>query len=324
MTVSLRLPYGHGPYPNTTLLEGLFNAAATAGSPNPYTIGPFSSADGGVTYTPGGAATITPSGTPGTWDKTYVKDPSIVAKPGGGYRCFYSAWNDSNFQIGYADASSVSGSWTPYAGNPIINVPNDGSYRHSGGGFPFARYDSDSEKYQLWITGSNVGVFTIGFLDSPDGVTWTDHGQVIGLGAGGSFSESHVFMGAVAKVGSTYYVLMSGRNASNITRSGYVTCSDPTSAASYSGATAYPNLASNLTIGGYTWQSNQPHMLVRRASAWLVGIDVWNPTPSDTHEGMVVVTTTDLATMPVPGSTLMVSFASWYANSAENPTALFI
>lgn len=322
MTLGLRLLRGSvGDLPGpVTNLDGLINAAATAGSPNPYTIGPFSSTDGGATYTAGVAATITAGS---GWESIYVKDPSVIALPGGGYRCYYCGWDGSNFQLGRADASTISGTWTKYGSNPIIGVPNDGSYRASGANFPVGRYDASlAAPYQLWITGSNVGVFTIGFLDSSDGVTWTDHGRVINI-SGSGWMSSHVFLGAVQKVGSTYYVLFGGRDSSNITRSGYATCTDPADVGTYSAATQYANLNSNLTIGGYTWQSNQPRMIARRGSTYVVGLSVWNPTPSDPHEGAVIVTTTDLTTLPVPGSSLMIPFSSWHANSAENPSGLF-
>jgi len=296
---------------------GLINGAPT--SAYAYVIGPISSADGGATWTAGAGAVISPGP---AYASIYVKDPSLVWD-GSQFVCYYCGWNGSNFQIARATASAYDGTWTNYGSNPILGVPNDGSWRQSGGLFPFVIFnDADTPKWRMWVAGSNAGVFTIGYLDSSDGLTWTDHGRVINVGSAGAFDDTWCLIPSAIKIGSTWSVFYTGyRSATGFMHAGYATCTDPADSGTYTKQGVLSGWSGNITAGGFTWRSNAIRQVMPRGGSYLVLSDMWNAS-GETEEACGLTTTTDLASIPVPSSLMIPLGSGWYANSAENATVM--
>lgn len=307
---------GSGSFPGPPLnYVGLINAAAT--SSYNYVIGPISSSDGGFTWTAGSGSNIGPGP---AYASVYVKDPCLVWD-GSQFVCYYCGWNGSNFQVARATASAYDGSWTNYGSNPILGVPIDGSYRNSGALFPFVPNGGPIQR--MWVTGSNAGVYTIGYLTSADnGLTWTDHGKVLDLGTTGQFDASGLVMGSALLVGSTWYIYYGGLNASNFYHGGYATVpvGSEATAGSYTKGGVLSGFSSTVAWGGFTWRSNMPRGVYQRGGQFIALWVGWNAS-GFFEEGAGVSVGTDPVTFPVP-SGLMVPFASWHANSGENPIAI--
>lgn len=305
--------------PSPTDYVGLINGCPTGAYE--YDIGTIVSNDAGTTWTVGASPVITQG--VAAWKTIYVKDPSLVWD-GSQYACYYSAWNGSNHQVGRATCATLTGTWADYGSNPILGVPNDGSYRENGAIFPYVLYDATaSPPWKMWVTGSK-GVtpdYTIGFLDSADGLTWTDHGRVLDLGAGGSDDANGLIMGAAILDGSTWYIFYGAVPASGFYHGAYATCTDPATAGSYTKHGVMTGFSSTLTLGGKTWRSNQVRDVRKRGSQWLVAGDAWNAS-GFTEEACWLVTTSDLTAIPVPTDLMIPLGASWYANSAENPSIM--
>lgn len=306
-----------------TNYAGLINAAAT--SAYVYTIGPISSSDGGVTWTAGGAATLTAGS---GWESTHVKDPSLVWD-GSQFVCFYAGYNGSQYQIGRAVSATVTGSWTKYGSNPVIAVGAGGSFDAGGAFFPAVRYDvTASPPWQMWyaaIDGS--AVYTTGYADSTDGITWTKRGKVLDIGTAGDFDDTGMHVGAVYRDGSTYYIYYCGWNSDTFRHTAYATCTDPADSATYTKHGIVSGFGVRLSVGGWDWRSNVPRCVYQRGANYVFLLGLWNPggvtgPPTDTEEACAIVTSTSLTGPPIPTS-LMISLGSgWDANSAENPSVL--
>jgi hypothetical protein len=315
---------GSGSFPGPPLnYVGLINAAAT--NAYAYVIGGISSSDGGATWTAASGSCIGPSGA--GWRSLYVKDPCPVNA--GSIKVYVHGWNGSNHQVGGFNATNwasvLAGTATEFIGNPILGVPNDGGWRENGAIFPYVVYDATlTPPWKMWVSGSHGvgGTFTIGFLDSTDGETWTDRGRVLNVGAGGSADEVGLEMGGVMLYGGTWYVYYGGIPASGFYHGCYATVplGSEGTAGSYTKGGILSGWSGNVTVGGFTWRSNQPRQVFRRGGEIIALWDGWNAS-GFFEESCFVTYGSDPVTFPVPSSGLMIPLddASWHSNSAENP-----
>jgi hypothetical protein len=311
-----------------TDLVGLINGAPT--SSYVYAIGPVTSADGGATLTPGAAAVIS-KGAGGSWESSYVKDPALV-RDGTQLVCYYAGYNGTQFRIGRATATSVDGTWTKYASNPIIGFGGVGDPDEDGAEFPVPIYEPSAPRpWKMWYaaypdgaTPGAPGGVTIAFADSLDGIAWTKRGRVLNVGTAGQFDDFGLIPGCVIKVGSTYYLYYTGFRSNLLMHSGYATCTDPADSGTYVRGGAIAGFTGNITAAGVTWQSNVARSIVPSStgSGYRVFGTLWNPTPVDTEEVTFSTTASSLTTWTVPSS-LAFTNASWYLNSGENPSVTY-
>lgn len=255
------------------------------------------------------------------WEGSDVFQPWLV-KDGSQYVCYYAA-NSPSTAIGRATASDPTGTWTKYASNPVISVGTGTDPDATAMNGPVVYYSSDlSPAWKMWYAGeSSGGTFTVCFADSSDGIAWTKRGSVIGKGSAGSFNELHVVPGCVLLSGSTWYVFVAGVNAAGNYHSGYATCTDPASSATYSALSQLSNYTGNITAGGRTWQKNQPRVVYRDGQGlYRCGLSVWAPTDTSTIlEGAVWVRSSDLTSWETATS-LSLKFETWASISSENMT----
>ncbi len=139
---------------------------------NSYEMWYASSLNGGLsnfniyhaTSTDGIGWTLTPSNSvfipSQTWDTEGISSP-FVLKDGSVYKMWYSALKNSFWRIGYA--TSPDGiNWTPYAGNPIIDLSASG--KHADG----ASVIFNGTSYELFFHGVDGD---LSYTTSTDGVT---------------------------------------------------------------------------------------------------------------------------------------------------------
>lgn len=305
---------------------GLINAASSAAYA--YTIGAITSTDGAATFTPGSGALIS-AGSGGQWDDVHVKDPSLVWD-GAQFVCYYSGFDGSAYRIGRATCATLTGSWTKYGSNPVLDLGGGGAFDEDGLSFPAVLYEpaDTGAEWKMWYCGFPNGATAgnpqgqlVGYATSSDGLSWTKHGAVLAAGGSGAFDEWGTSMGAVLKIDATYHLLYGGWNTSLKMHSGHASCTDPLGTYTKHGTIA--GYTGNLAVGGWTWQSNVPRAVIPRESGtYRVGISTWNPTPVDTEEGCVMVSASDLTTWASPSGLMIGLGSGWYANSAENPSII--
>jgi hypothetical protein len=124
-----------------------------------FSIG-YATSPNGVTWTKHADNPVLET-TPGGWDETSLLWPCVI-KNG----ATYEMWYYSNGKIGRA--TSPDGiAWTKYAGNPVLSQGWDGA------GVGVSTVLLDGGKYKMW-TSSGAGVTRgIGYLESTDGIHWT-------------------------------------------------------------------------------------------------------------------------------------------------------
>jgi hypothetical protein len=99
--------------------------------------------------------------TPGAWDESGINWPRVI-KNGATYQMWYVA----NSQIGLA-TSSDGIDWTKYAGNPVLSEGWDGGPVGPG------TFLLEGETYKLWVRSGAGESYGIGYLESEDGIGWT-------------------------------------------------------------------------------------------------------------------------------------------------------
>ena len=167
---------------------------------------------------------LTPGPT-GSWND-YSLFPFCILFEGSTYHMWYGGHDGTTARIGYA--TSADGiTWTEYAGNPVLDVGEGGSWDDEYVGAPYVLFDGST--YHMWYDGDDGTDGSIGYATSPDGITWTKYaGNPVMLnGAAGSWAESDVGNPCIRFDGSTYHMWFYGWNASTaIICIGYATSAD--------------------------------------------------------------------------------------------------
>lgn len=271
--------YAGEPVPPTALVA-LYNGSKDG---NLYAIGAASSSDAGETWTRYGSNPVLAVGTAGAWDDSTVKDPYLLWD-GSQFVAYYSGFDGGTYRIGRATAAAYTGPWTKDAGNPVLDLGAGGAFDDAGLNFPVILYDpSDTGKeWKCWYGGNDGAKLRIGYAHSSDGVAWTKVGQVLDVGAGGTWNDEGMLPFGIVRRGSTYVLFVGGRQGTTNPRwqGGVYTFSDPE--------------------GTYTAGSN-PTMLARFNDA-----DTSKVLTSDTASGSAVVHIATTAAFTVGEAVLLI------------------
>lgn len=240
------------------------------------------------------------------WESNLIKDPCMLRLAPTDYRLWYSGYDGSHFQIGYATGSSV-GAWVKSGSNPVLSRGGSGAWDEFGVAFATVLYEpSDvSRPFKMWYMGSSVAVpaaLKVGYAYSLDGISWTKSSAnpVMTVGAGGSYDAVGVIPGYAMKVGSTYYLYYQGVPLSGAGYSGAQAClatfTDPEVAYTKSAnnpllspATAKQALTANLTSG-------TPTVTVAATAAFHVGEPCLLFDPSNNNQADVKILSIDSGT----------------------------
>jgi predicted GH43/DUF377 family glycosyl hydrolase len=163
-------------------------------------------------------------GSAGTWNDHGLFPFSILFKDGT-YHLWYGGFDGANARIGYA--TSPDGiAWTPYAGNPVLNIGAGGTWNDEGVSAPCVLFDGNV--YHMWYTGENGQHARIGYATSQDGIAWTPYANnpVFNIGSIGSWDDDAVFAPDVFFNDMTYHMWYSGNSVSWEDRIGYATSED--------------------------------------------------------------------------------------------------
>lgn len=154
----------------------------------------------GTTWTEYASNPVLTKGAGGSWESAGVKDPRLVWD-GTQYVMFYSGYDGATvFQIGRATSSTLTGSWTKYASNPVIAVGAAGSSDAADIVAPVVYYHPaavSGHAWWMWYAGiSAAAVTAVHLAHSDDGITWTKTGAISGLsdmGPGAIYNDSGTF-----------------------------------------------------------------------------------------------------------------------------------
>lgn len=293
-------------------------------------IGRATSVNSGVTWTRDAANPVIGLGAGGTWNDEQVHGPS-VGWDGSQWVMYASGYDGTNYRIGRW-TSPTGATWTAYGSNPVIGLGAAAAFDEAGViGPSFLYVSGEARPFKVWYTGKSSGaVFTLGFADSADGLSFTKRGQMLGLGTAGAFDDVSVGGGAVLKEGSTYRVFYAGSRDTGgypNTRPGYATCTDPATAGTYTKQGQLIGLDGNITSldDGLVYTANTLTSIVARGSGYYFGFGTaLQPTPDiGQHEVAFRTTSTDLVNWTTPtGVLLPLSSGTFDTVSAENPSVI--
>jgi predicted GH43/DUF377 family glycosyl hydrolase len=152
-------------------------------------IGHATSSDGAVWNKHAGNPVLD-VGASGAWDAGGVSNPSVLVD-GGQYHMWYSGYDGTTMQIGYA-TSSDGVVWNKHAENPRLDVGASGAWDNSGVSSPDVL--DNGGVYHMWYSGSDGDHSRIGYATSVDGVVWYKHAgnPALDMGASGSLDDAGV------------------------------------------------------------------------------------------------------------------------------------
>lgn len=164
---------------------------------------------------------------PGTgWESTRVLEPFVFQDTNGTWVMFYmgdtsaSGSPTPHEQIGYATASSPTGPFSKYAGNPVIPAGSGGQFDSGGTADPWVLKFNSTYYVGYTYSGGTTTVqpWQTALVTTPDLVTFTKQGAILTNGSSGAIDSTGAFRGALVKNGGLYYLLYAaGNDASSFT-----------------------------------------------------------------------------------------------------------
>jgi len=158
----------------------MFYGCYGGGGSYPYAIAQASSTDGiswGTDSKYSSNPVLSKSGNNGDWDDERVQDPCVIYE-NGTYKMWYSGYDGSKWQIGYATSTATggAGTWTKYGSNPVLKVGGTGAWDESNVKMPWVVKVGTT--YHMWYVGSSTSGGThIGHATSSNGLSWTRDAQ---------------------------------------------------------------------------------------------------------------------------------------------------
>lgn len=185
----------------------LYNGSDADG---PYAIGAATSADG-ATWTPDAGNPVLEAVAASQLDD-HVKDPYLVWD-GSQFVVYFSGNDGSTYRIFRATASDIAGPWTVDT-TPVIDLGSSGAFDDAHVSYPSVLYEpaDTGREWKLWYSAvkASDGAVRVGYAYSSDGETFTKHGMVVDLGAGGTWNEDTVGPATVRNIDGTYYLFLHG------------------------------------------------------------------------------------------------------------------
>lgn len=174
----------------------------------------YATSPDGITWTRYGTDPVLRYGT--GWESNGISAPSVYHDVGAGlWKMWYAGkvWNGV-YNIGYA--TSPDGiTWTKYAGNPVLRPSATGGDDTSVVS-PHVLYRAGV--YHMWYAGrgDNNQIF---YATSPDGITWTKHGEpVLTLGGDFTWDNGEIAAPAVLYTNSRYDMWYQGYSRGTLQR----------------------------------------------------------------------------------------------------------
>ncbi len=184
-----------------------------SGSDGPHYRILYANSTDGISWTKHGM--VLDIGAPGGSDDTHVAYHWVL-KEGSTYKMWYSGLDEYTphggiYRIFYA-TSSDGISWTKHG--VVLDADPPG-----GPGYPLTHTPcirNEGGTYRMWYSGRDqAGTWRILYATSPDGVSWTKHGVVLGAGPPGGMESTGVTTPFVVNTGGLYRMWYAGAQGSN-------------------------------------------------------------------------------------------------------------
>ena len=141
----------------------------------------YATSPDGIVWTKYAGNPVMDVGPLGTWDDSGILFPDVIFSDSI-YQLWYAGWDSTNLRIGYATSADRI-NWIKYAGNPVLNLGEAGSWDSAGVTSPTVVYHDGI--YYMWYTGGEEMIPGIPFLNisfpgyafSSDGINWTKYAE---------------------------------------------------------------------------------------------------------------------------------------------------
>jgi hypothetical protein len=204
-------------------------------------------------------------GAGGTWDDANVKDPVVTRGTNGTYYMCYSGSDGAKFSVGFATASSATGTFTKSGSNPIVTL-SAGTTEDQAANCQFVEDLSEPDSAKRWKlvyigldTSSPIKryVYVRTCANPPDTCGgWSSKIQLLGPGTGGNIDDlgyARVFIDRL--LGRPFVIASAKQNTGSVLRASYGYGVDFQSAATPSLVTmidAQVNTCNTTTTAGPT------------------------------------------------------------------------
>jgi len=126
-------------------------------------------------------STVISSGDEGTYDTSYVKEPTIIKNSDSDFQLWYSGWNGAPW---FLYATSTDGiTWSNH--QMVIELGAEGTYDNINIYKPYVFKESPTS-YKIWYMAYNPGNNVIIYATSTDGINWNNHQVVLSTGDEGT------------------------------------------------------------------------------------------------------------------------------------------
>ena len=185
----------------------------------------------GINWTEYSGNPVLDIGSSGEWDDSLIAHAAVIYN-GEKYEMWYSGSDGNHFRIGYA-YSTDGINWTKYAGNPVLDIGDAGSWSNYDLFAPDVLFDGSI--YRMWFSASETSSKgRIGYAVSVDGITWDIFSDpVIETGSDGEWDEFFAHAPSVTYNGTSYEMWYQGYDSTRY-RIGYATSTDGVNWTKYS------------------------------------------------------------------------------------------
>ncbi len=135
---------------------------------------------------------------------------------------YYSGHDGTNYRIGYATSANGE-SWTRQG--QVLGLGAGGQWDDANVLTGTVIKESETS-YKMWYSGYDGSNYRIGYATSTDGSNWTRQGQVLDIGAGGQWDDTHLYDPFVIKVSETSYMMYYTGNDGSVRKIGLATSTD--------------------------------------------------------------------------------------------------
>lgn len=290
-----------------------------------YDLGFASTTDYGVTWTKDAGNPVLTKGAGGTWNDESIVQPSLFWDSIRSRWVLYSAgYTGSVWAIGRwfntnADLVANPTTWTQDVGNPVLTGSGNGV------NLPFVFWEPVADITRIWYT-ILTAQSSIGYAEvvGTSGVL-TGVGEVIPIGAGGTFSDEGIVSGPILKLGPALWRVYVGGQQGTVNpdyRAGYCETTDPDNPGAYTTPAVIASLNANVVLGGRTFRSSYLNSVIELNPTNYLGFGTAiHPTDASGDEVSFRTTSTDGLTWTTPTGPLL-ALTGWESNSAENPTVV--
>jgi hypothetical protein len=168
---------------------------------------------------------VVDAGEEGTYDTVNSYAPCVIKESDTSYKMWYAGYDGTNLRVLYC--TSVDGkTWSNH--QLVVDKGDEGTHDTTHASTPHVIKESDTS-YKMWYAGYDGTNYSILYCTSTNGISWTNHQQVLDVGAEGTYDTTHIYTPYVIKESDTSYKMWYSAQDGTNYRTLYCTSTNGTS-----------------------------------------------------------------------------------------------